>query len=113
MEFLNKVQLRGYVGNVNVQKVGEQTHTRFSVCTNYCYKSKDMVAVVDTTWHLVCSWDAAAATLKRGDAVDVTGRIRMQRYVDSDGLDRTACEIVANSIKVLDLGDERRLAFEE
>ncbi len=33
MEFLNKIEIRGIVGQVNFTEVGEKKLARFSVCT--------------------------------------------------------------------------------
>ena len=101
MEYLNKVQLRGIVGNVRVQKFDGCACTRFSVATNYGYNAKDGCAIVDTTWHNILAWsDSApqAELLQKGDAVYVEGRIRMQHYVGADGIDRTAIEILASKV---------------
>ena len=101
MEMLNRIELRGVVGSARTMKVSESEVTRFSVATDYFFKNKDGEAVVETTWHSVMAWDKGLSELKRGDKVEVVGRIRNTRYTDSEGLERTSTEVVASEVKVL------------
>ena len=98
---LNRVELRGVVGSARTMKVSESELTRFSVATDYFFKNKDGEAVVETTWHSVMAWDKGLSELKRGDKVEVVGRIRNTRYTDSEGMERTSTEVVASEVKVL------------
>ena len=50
MEQINKIELRGNVGNVKLQTVGNNENIRFSVATNYAYKDKEGRPVIETTW---------------------------------------------------------------
>ena len=45
MEQLNRIELRGNVGNVRVSDVGGNRVARFSLATNFLYKGKDSEAV--------------------------------------------------------------------
>ena len=40
--------------------------------------------------------------MKRGDKVYVTGRLRYSKYTGSDGVERVACDVVANRLVILD-----------
>lgn len=104
MEQLNKVELRGIVGNARTQKVGNQSVTRFSVATDYIFKATDGTPVVETTWHNCTAWtDTApdAVRLERGKGVHLTGRLRAQRYVDANGIDRHNVEIIVQTLEIL------------
>lgn len=104
MEQLNKVEIRGIVGNARTQSVGDSSVTRFSVATDYVYKSKDGTHVVETTWHNCTAWSDKAPDankLERGKGVHLTGRLRMQRYVDANGNDRTTTEVLVQSLEIL------------
>ena len=57
MEQINKIELRGNVGNVKLQTVGNNENIRFSVATNYAYKDKEGRPVIETTWHNVTAWN--------------------------------------------------------
>jgi hypothetical protein len=49
MEFLNKIELRGIVGTVTLNRVGESQVCRFSLVTEYSYKDRENNPVVDVT----------------------------------------------------------------
>ena len=101
MEQLNKVELKGVVGNANTQPIGDSYITRFSVATNHAYKDKSGMPVIETTWHQVISFDKNAGNLQRGDKVYVAGRLRNQRYMDESGNERTTVEILSNKVEKL------------
>lgn len=95
---MNRIELKGYVGNVRVQSVGNSKNVRFSVATNYAYKDRDGCPVIETTWHSVFAWDKGTE-LRKGDRVHVVGRLRNQRYTDCEGIERTICEVVAREVE--------------
>ena len=100
---LNKVELTGIVGSTRVKTVGEQTIVKMSVATEYTYKV-DGLPCIDTTWHYVTAIDDAEKNLseiKKGNVVNVVGRIRVNRVTDSYGNDRYEYEIVARKVKIL------------
>ena len=49
MEFLNKIELRGIVGQSSLNRVGETQVCRFSLVTEYSYKDRGNNPVVDVT----------------------------------------------------------------
>lgn len=102
MEFLNKIEIRGIVGQVYFAEVGDKKHANFSVCTQYDYKNQSGEAVVDTTWFNVSAWEGpknGIDNLQKGAQVYVSGRIRTQ-YYEGDGLERILQEVVAQEVKV-------------
>ena len=104
MEHLNKIELVGTVGYVNNTKVGDLTNIRFSVATNYAYKSNDGCAVIETTWHNCTAWsdkNPKATQLTKGDTVHLSGRLRIQKYEGADGVGRTFTEIVVNNLDIV------------
>ena len=106
MEQLNRIELRGNVGNVRISDVGENRVARFSLATNFMYKGKDNEAVVETTWHNITAWNGKGmpdfSTIVKGAPVYVTGRLRTSRFTGSDGIERTAYEVIASKVDVLD-----------
>lgn len=106
MEQLNRIELRGNVGNIRISEVGESRVARFSVATNFIYKGKDNEGVVETTWHNVVAWSGKGmpdfTAITKGAPVYVTGRIRTSRFTGSDGTEKTVYEVVASKIEVLD-----------
>ena len=104
MECLNKVELIGTVGNVRISEVSDSTLVKFAVATNYCYKSKDGCAVIETTWHYCSAWTCNlpnAAELAKGSKVHLFGRIRTNNYIGVDGVERTAIEILVNKLDII------------
>ncbi len=102
MEFLNKIEIRGIVGQVSFAEVGEKRHANFSVCTQYAYKNQSGEAVVETTWFNVSAWEGpknGIDNLQKGAQVFVSGRIRT-RYYEGDGFERILQEVVAQEVKV-------------
>ena len=102
MEQLNRIELRGSVGSIRIQKISGANVANFTVATNLAYRDKDGTPIIETTWHNVTAWEGKEITclenLERGDKVHLVGRIRNQRYVDGNGNERTGTEVVAQRI---------------
>ena len=104
-EQLNKVELLGTVGSIGVTKVGYGRIARFSVATNYCYKSKDGIPVIETTWHTCVVSEGSKVDLdkiQKGSQVRLSGRLRAQRYIDQNGHERQSFEVVVSELTVLE-----------
>ena len=99
MEQLNHIELRGTVGFVRQQVVNQRMVAHLSVATNYVYKDRNGDPVIETTWHNVSAWEGKGcpdlSRIEKGSKVAVTGRLRGQRYTDSDGIERYAYEVIA------------------
>ena len=105
MEMLNRIQLRGFVGSCKVTSVADTRVARVSVATNHCFKDRSGNPVIETTLHNVTAWEKEGIDLDnigRGDMVEVTGRVRMNRYTNSAGIPCQTAEVLANELKVLD-----------
>lgn len=102
MEQLNKVELKGIVGNVRYQQVAEVGVSRFYLATNHAYKDKEGNAVVETQWHNVVYYDHDLTPIvHKGDKLHVSGRIRYQKYIDIEGRDSRATEILADNVSLI------------
>ena len=59
----------------------------------------------DNTWHQVTAFKndkmPGFSTLVKGAGVEVKGRLRNNRYTDSNGVERTMTEILASQVSVL------------
>ena len=106
MEFLNKIELRGVVGSVQITPMNGTKVARFSLATNYTYNGRDGGIVIDTTWFSCTAWQGDKITcldsLQKGSRVHIIGRVRMQRYVDASGGNREIWEIVASELDILE-----------
>lgn len=107
MECLNRLQLRGHIGSARVSQLSEHQIAHFTVATNRAFKDKDGNVVIETTWHQVEAWtsrDVPATVferLKKGLSVFVEGRLINQRYIASDGTERTMFTLRATKIEIL------------
>lgn len=105
MEQLNQVHLRGYIGSIKVQTVGCSKVARFTVATNYAFRDAQGYCVRETTWSNVVAWEGNSIydldSLKKGDAVEIIGRLKNQRYTSVDGTEHSSVEILAHTVRVI------------
>lgn len=105
MEQLNRVELRGIVGNISIQQVNNTRVARISVATDYIYENRKGEKVCETTWHSVNIWEEKSGVsldeIQRGDGVYIQGRLRNTRYTDAHGVERVITEIVGNKLEKL------------
>lgn len=107
MEFLNKVEIRGVVGNVSVTDVLGRKLARLAVAvaTQHAYKDAEGTPVIDVEWHNVRAWDgeniAPLEDLQKGDAVLIEGRLRYARVTNAEGVTYSAAEIIANKLLII------------
>jgi single-strand DNA-binding protein len=107
MKTTNKVELNGYIGidpEVKTLKNGNKV-ANFTLATDENYKNKEGEWVKNTTWHRISLWnkdaDKAAAELKKGMRIALTGKIVNKQYTDKDGVKRTMSEILANTFEMV------------
>ena len=102
IEQLNRIELRGNVGNVRLSNVGDSTVARFSLATNFVYKGREGDAVIETTWHNIVAWNGKGMPdlekIEKGMPLYVCGRLRSSRFTGSDGTEKQVFEVVANKI---------------
>ncbi|MBC8112038.1 MAG: single-stranded DNA-binding protein [Verrucomicrobia bacterium] len=77
----------------------------FNVATTEKYKGKNGEPVEQTEWFRVEVWDSLAGVaekyLKKGGQVYVEGKLRSEKYVDKNQVERTAMKIRATSMTLL------------
>jgi single stranded DNA-binding protein len=115
MEHLNKVQLRGVVGTVNLQELSGKRVCRFTLATDRAYKDAMGEAKIDTTWHTVNAWEGSKnipdlELIKKGSKVEVLGRIRNNKVENVDGITQTYSDIQAVKVKLYN--DDEQLSIE-
>lgn len=106
MEQLNKVELKGNVGHIKVQEIGNNQVAKFSLATNYSFKTKDGNSVVETTWHNIVAWAGKGMpenlnSIQKGDNLYVTGRLKQNKFTGNDGLEHCVVEVVAKSVEII------------
>lgn len=109
MEQLNRIELRGNVGSVRLQNYEGGRVARINVATNVAYKDREGTPVIETTWHNVTAWEGKGIQdldhIDKGAKVYVQGRLRMQKFVGSDGIEHSVTDILANRVVLLE-GEE-------
>lgn len=105
MEQLNRIELRGRVGNVRLSQVGDGTVCHFSVATNTIYRNQDNVATEETTWHSCTLWASRRCPdlsfIKVGAPVELNGRMRSKKFTGQDGVERYTYEVWVGDIRAL------------
>ena len=104
VEYSNRIEIQGIIGSVTISQVGNTQVARFSVCTETTYKGNDGGIIVDCTWFSVSAFESAKIRcldqLAKGKVVRVLGRVRVQRYTDGSGAERSCWEIIAHEVEV-------------
>lgn len=107
MEYINKVQLRGKVGNTKVYVYPSNgvKSCRFSVVTERQYVDKSGMQVVETTWHNCTVFGKSdlpdVETITKGSTIELSGRLRTSRYTTDEGEERTYYDIYVYEFKLL------------
>ena len=119
MEFLNKIIIRGIVGRCSENQYGPSavTAVSMSVITEDAMRDRDGNTTINTTWFNVSAWNTKEKTIvppgvSKGVIVEVEGRLRFRRYIDSEGVERCTTEVIAQSVKVLPGDSEGALSPE-
>lgn len=102
MEFLNRVELTGIVGNVEINPVPNGWMVSFSLQTCYTHKDAEGNAFVETTWHRITAYGDDFKGLKHGVWVNIKGRIRQRKYTVVGGGENVLTDIVAYNWKIVD-----------
>ncbi|MBS1657818.1 MAG: single-stranded DNA-binding protein [Chitinophagales bacterium] len=108
MRGINKVILVGHLGkDPEVQNFeGGNMLAKFSLATTEVYKEKSGNRAEKTEWHNISVWgkqaEIASKFLKKGSLIYLEGRIRSRDYVDKDGNQRRAYDIICDRFSMLD-----------
>ena len=110
MEQFNRIEIRGLIGNVRLANAQNKTGANFTIATNYAYKDKDGVPVIDTMWFSVVAWEGKniqdLRRIVRGAIVQVSGRVRTYKYTTADGVEKSSWEVFARRVSVLEPDDD-------
>ena len=105
---LNKVILIGRLGRdpeTRYMPNGDAV-CNFSVATSESWKDQSGQKKERTEWHNITLYrklaEIAAQYLKKGSLVYLEGKIQSRKYTGKDGIERTAFEIIASEMKMLD-----------
>ena len=105
---LNKIMLIGNLGkDPELQVTSEGTPiTKFSLAVNRYSKTSNGEREKETEWFNIVAWRQLAEIcekyLHKGSKVYIEGRLTQRKYTDKNGIERTAVEVIANDMKMLD-----------
>ena len=106
---MNKIMLIGNLGkdpDMSYTPSGKAI-TKFSLAVNR--RTRDAESGErreETTWFNIVAWDRLAETcnsyLHKGSKAFIEGRMTSRKYTDKDGVERTAWEVTASDMEMLD-----------
>jgi len=105
---VNKVILIGNVGkDPEIRHLDSNVSVAsFSLATSEVYNNKAGERVTQTEWHNIVCWrnlaNIAEKFIHKGSQVYIEGRIRSRSYDTADGVKKTAYEIYADEVRLLD-----------
>lgn len=116
---LNKILLIGNLGKdpeLNVTPDGTPV-TKFSLAVNRRYKGANGEQKEETEWFNIVTWRQLAEICERylhkGSKVYIEGRLTQRKYTDREGVQRTAVDVIASDMKMLDKKPAEELATSE
>lgn len=105
---LNKIMLIGNLGkdpDFNVTPDGTPV-AKFSMAVSRNTKNRNGERVKETEWFNIVAWRQLAEIcekyLHKGSKVYIEGRLTQRKYTDKEGIQRTAVEVIANDMQMLD-----------
>ena len=106
MPYINRATIQGHLGQDAEVKYmfSGRAVSNLSIATNRRWKTKDGKDDQHTEWHRITIWGPRAEWThewKKGDLVQVEGRIETREWKDRDGQDRTTAEIIAEDFGML------------
>ena len=106
---MNKIMLIGNLGRDPEMDYtpGGQAKTRFSLAVSRRWKDKESgERREETTWFNITAWGLLGETcnnyLHKGSKVYIEGRMTSRKYTDKDGIERTAWDVNASEMEMLD-----------
>ena len=106
MEFLNKIEVQGVVGNTHTQVIGSTRSVRFSLLTEEVYKSSDGTPVVESTWFNCTAFEGEAikdtSIVVKGAWLHITGRLKVIRYTDASSRNISIYEVICKTIEKIE-----------
>lgn len=105
---LNKIMLIGNLGRdpeFNVTPDGTPV-AKFSLAVSRTFKSRSGEKKEETEWFNIIAWRQLAEIcekyLHKGSKVYISGRLTTRKYTDKEGNQRTAVEVTAEDMEMLD-----------
>lgn len=101
---INKVYLRGNVGNSRMMNVAQGSVIRFSLATTEIIKDRKGNLIEETQWHNVVAWSKKGmpdfSLIDSGSVVEVEGKMRYIKYTNADGIEKILPEVLATTLLI-------------
>ena len=105
MEHINRIEIQGNVGTIRLNEHHGRKVANFSVATELLYKSREGVAIAETTWHNIVAWSGKdiedLSLISKGTPVHVIGRIKTSKYTSADGVEKFYSDIMASKVEIV------------
>lgn len=105
---LNKIMIIGNLGRdveMSYTPSGKAV-SKFSVAVSRRRAGADGQRIEETTWFNIVAWEKLGETcntyLHKGSKVYIEGRMTSRKYTDKDNVERTAWEVTATEMEMLD-----------
>lgn len=103
---VNKVILIGRAGNAPlIRDLGQNKSGKLSIATSERFTNRNGEKVETTEWHNVQLWDKLAEVAEKyiikGTLVYVEGKLKTEKYTDSQGAEKFYTNIVASKLQLL------------
>lgn len=107
MKSFNRIQFKGVLGrDARVNNIGEKSVANFSVATERRYKDSNGEWTGETTWLDCVAWQGSGvctlSALTKGAKVAGSGYLRLRKYTDRNGVEKTAFEVVVEDLDLID-----------
>lgn len=106
MECLNKIELKGFVGNITHNHNTGVHLSRFSLCTQEATKSANDIPLVQTTWFSCLAVEndnmKDLPKVKRGTKVHIIGKVKMSTLLSPSENERYVWEVVCQSLEIIE-----------
>lgn len=107
MESLNKIELRGHIGNIRFPQNGSTSMANIFLATTFYTPIKDNpgTAKMETTWFTIVAFQndrfPKLTELKKGQNLYAVGRMRQRTYVNSAGEEKEVYEVLASQLEIV------------
>lgn len=101
---INKILLRGNVGNSRIMNVAQGSVIRFTLATSEVIKDRNGNVRQETQWHNVVAWSKKGmpdfSMIVAGAVVELEGSLRYVKYTNAEGVEKVLAEVLATTLLI-------------
>ncbi len=101
MEYINKIELQGNISSPSFADIHGKKVARFSLATVFAYDA-GKEHIIETTWFPCIAFEddgIDVSVIQSNKTLNVTGRLKENRYITSDGSERRIFEVICRTVK--------------